>query len=405
MMGDAMERLSTGIRINSAADDAAGLAITSKMTSQINGLKQAVRNANDAISMVQVAEGATVEITNMLQRMRELAVQAANGANTDSDRAALDKEFRQLSGEIDRITKNTQWNGTNLLDGTGFDNGIANFQVGANADQTVAANLGKLDLSTWKDLQPPKTPVPAGSEIALSYHSSLPPIVLSDGSYIHSHSKSDGRFETAQRFSADGSPIGEEFQFVLSSKGYKYPDATVLPDDTIVTVFQQTVQFDSRSYSSDIIVQRFNADGSALGDEINVIQTSQNIGPKTEDLAKVASLDDGSFVVTWRAQGTQEPNFPDGSGTGVRGRRYSADGQALGSEFQINSNVQLDQEHQAITGLADGGFVVTWQSGSVYASGEDKYSIYAQRYSKDGQPVGEEFRVNTNTEGRQEYPL
>ena len=155
-MGDAMERLSTGVRINSAADDAAGLAITSKMTSQINGLKQAVRNANDAISMIQVAEGATIEVTNMLQRMRELAVQAANGANTDSDRAALNDEFRQLSAEIDRIAKNTQWNGKNLLDGTGFNNGIANFQVGANADQIITTELADLTKVVSSTVTTPK---------------------------------------------------------------------------------------------------------------------------------------------------------------------------------------------------------------------------------------------------------
>jgi flagellin len=144
VMDTAMERLSTGVRINSAADDAAGLAISSKMTSQINGLKQAVRNANDAISLVQVAEGATAGISDMLQRMRELAVQAANGSYTANDRQALDNEFQQLSGEIDRIATDTQWNGKNLLDGTGFASSTATFQVGANDNQTITANLGAL---------------------------------------------------------------------------------------------------------------------------------------------------------------------------------------------------------------------------------------------------------------------
>jgi flagellin len=144
VMDTAMERLSTGVRINSAADDAAGLAISSKMTSQINGLKQAVRNANDAISLVQVAEGATAGISDMLQRMRELAVQAANGSYTANDRQALDNEFQQLSGEIDRIATDTQWNGKNLLDGTGFASSTATFQVGANDNQTITANLGTL---------------------------------------------------------------------------------------------------------------------------------------------------------------------------------------------------------------------------------------------------------------------
>jgi flagellin len=134
-MSQAMERLSTGQRINSASDDAAGLAITSRMTSQINGLNQAVRNANDGISMLQTADGALVEVTSMLQRMRELAVQAASGTSVAADRTAADAEFDALRLEIERIANQTQWNGTALLDGTP---GATAFQVGANADQTVS---------------------------------------------------------------------------------------------------------------------------------------------------------------------------------------------------------------------------------------------------------------------------
>ena len=140
-MGSTMERLSTGLRINSAKDDAAGLAISSKMTSQINGLNQAVRNANDAVSMLQVAEGAMSGITDMLQRMRELAIQAISDSNTASDRTALNAEYKQLSAEINRIGGNTQWNGQNLLDGQIGTSGSVTYQVGANASQTVAATF------------------------------------------------------------------------------------------------------------------------------------------------------------------------------------------------------------------------------------------------------------------------
>ena len=136
-MGQTMERLSTGIRINSAKDDAAGLAISSKMTSQINGLNQAVRNANDAISMIQVAEGAMKGITDMMQRMRELAVQSISDSNTNDDRSALDSEFDDLKAEVLRIANNTQWNGTNLLDGEIGTSGTVTFQIGANAGQTI----------------------------------------------------------------------------------------------------------------------------------------------------------------------------------------------------------------------------------------------------------------------------
>jgi flagellin len=144
-MSQTMERLSTGQRINSAADDAAGLAISSKMTSQINGLNMAVRNANDAISMVQTADGALIEVSNMLQRMRELAVQAASATNTDTDRDSLDLEFEALTDEIDRIGETTQWNGTLILDGS---LGAITFQVGANANQTIGTQFGSVDTDT-----------------------------------------------------------------------------------------------------------------------------------------------------------------------------------------------------------------------------------------------------------------
>jgi flagellin len=140
-MSSTMERLSTGLRINSAKDDAAGLAISSKMTSQINGLNQAVRNANDAISMIQVAEGAMKEVTNMFQRMRELAVQAISDSNTTSDRTALNNEYKQLSAEVQRVSENTQWNGTNILDGARTQ---TTFQIGANASQTIEVDFGDL---------------------------------------------------------------------------------------------------------------------------------------------------------------------------------------------------------------------------------------------------------------------
>jgi len=142
-----MEQLSTGQRINSAADDAAGLAISTKMTSQIRGLNQAVRNANDGVSLLQTAEGAMIEMNNMLQRMRELSVQSASDTYTSTDRGALDDEFQQLKSEITRIAANTQWNGMNILNGNNNfgevsgDNQLVKFQVGANASQTININF------------------------------------------------------------------------------------------------------------------------------------------------------------------------------------------------------------------------------------------------------------------------
>ena len=136
----AMQRLSSGLRINSAKDDAAGLAVAVRMNSQIKGLTQAYRNANDAVSLVQTAEGAIDEMTNALQRIRELAVQSANASNTALDRSATDKEVQQLIQEVDRIATQTQFNNQTLLDGT---LGTKAFQIGANAGQTINVSLNQ----------------------------------------------------------------------------------------------------------------------------------------------------------------------------------------------------------------------------------------------------------------------
>ncbi len=137
-MATALQRLSSGLRINSAKDDAAGLAISQRMTAQIRGLNQAARNANDGISLAQTAEGALSESTNILQRIRELAIQSANSTNSASDRAALQSEANQLKQELDRIANTTEFNGLKLLDGSFTSQ---SFQVGANANQTISVTV------------------------------------------------------------------------------------------------------------------------------------------------------------------------------------------------------------------------------------------------------------------------
>jgi flagellin len=144
----AFQRLSSGLRINSAKDDAAGLQISDRLTSQINGLTQGNRNANDGISLAQTAEGALDEMTNMFQRIRTLAGQAANGSNTQADRAALQLEARQLGEEINRISGDTTFGGTNLLDGS-FS---AEFQVGADANQTISMTMTAIAAATGGDI-------------------------------------------------------------------------------------------------------------------------------------------------------------------------------------------------------------------------------------------------------------
>ncbi|WP_327077839.1 flagellin hook IN motif-containing protein, partial [Pseudoalteromonas sp. P1-13-1a] len=143
-LATSMERLSSGMRINSAKDDAAGLQISNRLTSQINGLSVAQRNANDGISMAQTAEGAMQESTNILQRMRELALQSANGSNSADDRDALQKEVSALQTELTRIADTTSFGGQQLLDGT---YGSKAFQVGANANETINLSLSSVAAS------------------------------------------------------------------------------------------------------------------------------------------------------------------------------------------------------------------------------------------------------------------
>jgi flagellin len=154
-LNTAMEQLSTGKKINSAGDNAAGLAISTRMTSQVRGLSAAIGNANDAISMVSTAEGALDEISNMLQRMRELAVQAGTGTTDSADRTYLNSEFVALRTEIDRIVDNTQWNGRNILDGSaGASTGKSTVAFGIGQDgvkaQTLSTSFGNFNDSTGK---------------------------------------------------------------------------------------------------------------------------------------------------------------------------------------------------------------------------------------------------------------
>lgn len=186
MSGDSLDtsfkRLSSGFRINSAADDAAGLQIADRLTSQINGLTQGNRNANDGISLAQTAEGAMDEVTNMFQRVRTLAQQAANGSNTDEDRLAIQEEVRSLMAEVNRVASDTTFGGTNLLDGTYK----ASFQVGADAVQTIGFSM--------KDVGGTANTMTANSGFTLSGIAGIASAVTggalqgaaSDGAYLNS---------------------------------------------------------------------------------------------------------------------------------------------------------------------------------------------------------------------------
>ena len=169
-MTNTMQQLSTGKRVNGAADDAAGIAISAKLTSQIKGLGQAIRNANDAISMIQTAEGATDAITNMLQRMRELTIQSGNASYSNDDRTAMANEFNALASEIDRVAETTKWNGFPVLTGPAGSSGTVMFDVDSGS-----GSLGRIDItiSSFKRGSGNGITVGSGSQVITSTMTAL----------------------------------------------------------------------------------------------------------------------------------------------------------------------------------------------------------------------------------------
>ena len=249
-LSSAMEKLSTGKRINTAGDDAAGLAISNKMTAQIRGLNQSVRNANDGISMIQTAEGALTEVTNMLQRMRELAVQSANDTNTSSDRFALDLEYQQLGREISRIATNTQWNAMNILNNTevgakglttDVGDGVRNvkFEVGANPNQFITVGL--------KDF---------------SYDLAIPPLT------------------SEAKFTLTGLAGSQQFQFQIDTETFQFSTTREIAADTMTE--EELVDFETQMTKA--ITEKAgytNVSVSRVGNEIYVKDEEGRIDPNT----------------------------------------------------------------------------------------------------------------------------
>ena len=260
-MAQSMQRLSTGLRVNSAADDAAGLAISSKMTSQVLGLNQAIRNVNDGVGMIQTAEGSLKEVTELLQRMRELSIQSINGSNTAADRASLDAENQALKAEIDRIGSTTQWNGLNLLS----SNNPVSLQVGANASDTLSvsfntisgATLGVSSVSggyvSHSSTAPSLVAVVAGSPAG-----SVTANVISNASGVRDVAAAD--------FDNDG-----DTDVFVSSHGA--PQLAVYVNDGSTSFTQQ--QIPSTSYSMISSIRNIDVDGDG---DLDVVTSTHGTG-------------------------------------------------------------------------------------------------------------------------------
>jgi flagellin len=269
-MSKTMEQLSTGKRINSAQDDAAGLAISSRMTSQIRGLNQAVRNANDAISMLQTADGAMVEVTNMLQRMRELAVQSASDTNTSTDRSYLDLEFTQLAAEIQRIGANTQWNGDNVLDGSIGSSGAVTFQVGANASQTISHTFDSV-----------KTAAAGSTDHTLA-------------------NTNDAAAEAAELYDLDlgGNTyeVGDTITFTLDSVNYSFKVTTVDGSDQVTGITQHGSSTEITTTATAFATTSDGGDVEISVDAANSIQIEAGSNNEAFTVALVTSSNDGTAV-------------------------------------------------------------------------------------------------------------
>ncbi len=255
-LNKSMQRLSSGLRINSAKDDAAGLAISDRMTAQIRGLNQAVRNSNDGISLAQTAEGALQESTNIIQRMRELAVQSANDTNSASDRASLQAEVDQLVEEMDRIATTTEFNGTKLIDGS-FSS--ATFQVGADAGQTISFDISSA----------------ATKDLGKTY------------STINSTAVSAGEINTTNSVSINGTAIGPSANYAHGTDTYRgassaYAKAAAInAKNTGVLAYAHTDRTDntyvSSSVSSGTLEVGINGVNYSVAFDTNAATTEANL--------------------------------------------------------------------------------------------------------------------------------
>ena len=296
-MSATMERLSTGLRINSAKDDAAGLAISSKMTSQIRGLNQAVRNANDAISMIQVGEGALKESTNMLQRMRELAIQASSDSNTTNDRTALNNEFTQLRDELSRVNANTQWNGTSIFSQNATSSTSKTFQIGANASQTVGVTFQNFDAGTTTGTVAAKT---GSAFVALDTDGGT----SADAIAIHTYT-----------FGADKTKADNAVALL---------GADDLGDNFSVSDGTTTITIADFSASK--------SDGSApatIADLVTVLKALDGYSDLSFTIAEVASGNNG-IVLTQKSAGVVDaPVLTTGSKTGATNITFTTSNQAI----------------------------------------------------------------------------
>ena len=383
-LNTAMQRLSSGLRINSAKDDAAGLAISDRMTAQIRGLNQAARNANDGISLAQTAEGALQESTNLLQRMRELAVQSANDTNSDSDRASLNDELNQLKAELDRIAQTTEFNGTNLLDGSMSGEGNeAVFQVGSNAGENQKISFG-IDSAMGADLSAVGTQIDAtGEEWATgsTYGSGTDvSVTLAEGGLSVNGTAVEGDFADASALATEINDADNDVSAqAINKQTLSFSDVTLTASESGGTTTDATYTLDVGGNTVGFSTSDTNGTTFTAQDLVTEINGDTNV----TDAGFSAELnDDGDVVITSDGSSFDLTETADTAGTGTEGdltgsgfdTAVDSSGTTFdpnGVELQSDSDIRLTGDQLADVGLDSVGNETTTVDQMSVATRED----------------------------------
>ena len=390
-----MKRISTGLRVNEASDDVASTGVISRISSEVRGAHQSLRNAMNAKSLVETAEAAHKELGTVLQAMKEIAITAISDSNNIQDRKNLQMELDAIKLEIDRVASVTSWAGQNLIDETGSS---FSFQVGASS---AAASRVKLDLNPM-DAQSIKiygqdpnitTPKALGSEFVINNSSTLSNSnaavsALADGSFAvawqGSRSGDDQTEIYGQKFDSSANPVGDEFRISTPAVGEQnYSSIAGLAEGQFVATWEG-LNADGVSGHTDIYSQVYDEKGMAVGSAnlINTVRTDGNQGRPD-----ITALEYGGFVAIWHGENSS-------GDLDVYGKVFNSAGVALGDEFVVNVEDAGAQKFPAVASLSDGGFLINWASTSTNNADN---SVYGRAYNSTGVAQGSQFLLNSFT--------
>ncbi|PIF92005.1 flagellin [Acidovorax sp. 62] len=368
-LNTSIQRLSSGLRINSAKDDAAGLAISERFTSQIKGLNQAVRNANDGISLAQTAEGALKASGDILQRVRELAVQSANASNSAGDRQALQQEVSQLVSELDRISQTTEFNGQKLLDGT-F--GTQQFQVGANANQTITASTANLRTSVYGNNQNLSS---AGAGVsAAAAATSVPANGVTSGAVSISGSLGTATLSVASSSSAK--TIADQINAVKANSGVTATARTQVELNVAATAGSYTLSIKGDNTTAQNV--SFTLTATSGADRLSAAVSA--INDQSAKTGVTASLNSaGDRVILTNATGNDivvgDTAVTNAGTTSVT--KLQADGTAVGGTVTLTADTAADSTTVSgyITLDSDKSFSVTSASNALTTGGSSLQKV------------------------------